>query len=146
MAKNNSDLNFSFEVSIEENNVDLINDEVKDSVEKALTAVGLDAVGYAALLCPVDTGRLRNSIVYATHGSGGSQGGNGYPGEQATGEDMQAHGSPEESTVVIGTNVEYAQEIELGKSKQAPNGFLGPAIQNHLNEYKQILEANLGKE
>lgn len=113
-----------------------VKEEMHESVERALEAVGLQAAGYAQGLCPVDTGRLRNSIVYTTNGSGGPKGGYGEPFEP---EDIEPHETPEKGTVVIGTNVEYAEIIELGRSKQAPNGYLGPAMQSHIKEYKDII-------
>lgn len=33
-------------------------------INRALEAVGITLEGYAKLLCPVDTGRLRNSITH----------------------------------------------------------------------------------
>lgn len=53
-----------------------------EQIEQALTAIGLTAESYAKQDCPVDTGRLRNSITHAVEA-----------GEQA---------------VYIGSNVEYA--------------------------------------
>lgn len=53
-----------------------------EQIEQALTAIGLTAESYAKQECPVDTGRLRNSITHAVE-----------TGKQA---------------VHIGTNVEYA--------------------------------------
>ena len=44
--------------------------EVADAIDQALAAaleeVGLAAEGFAKRLCPVDTGRLRNSITHVT--------------------------------------------------------------------------------
>ena len=59
-------------------------------IPPALEAVGLQAEGYAKLKCPVDTGRLRNSISHAVKGN----------------------------TVYIGTNVDYAPYVEFGTRKQ----------------------------
>ena len=117
-------------------NLDEVKKAADEAISKALEAVGLQAAGYAQGLCPVDTGRLRNSIVYTTNGSGGPKGGYGEPFEP---EDIEPHETPEKGTVVIGTNVEYAEIIELGRSKQAPNGYLGPAMQSHIKEYKDII-------
>lgn len=57
-------------------------DALPEQIEQALTAIGLTAESYAKADCPVDTGRLRNSITHAVEA-----------GEQA---------------VYIGSNVEYA--------------------------------------
>ncbi len=33
-----------------------------NAIERAMEAIGMQAEGYAKILCPVDTGNLRNSI------------------------------------------------------------------------------------
>jgi hypothetical protein len=50
--------------------------------------------------------------------------------------------------VYVGTNVEYAPDIEYGhktRSGKTVKGkpFLKPAIENHMDEYKNILETEL---
>ena len=54
---------------------------------KALEIIGGKAESYAKKICPVDTGRLRNSIT---------------------------HQQMDDHTEMIGTNVEYAPYVELG--------------------------------
>ena len=79
--------------------------------------VGLVAEGYAKRLCPVDTGRLRNSITHVINA-----------GEQA---------------VYVGTNVEYAPYVELGTSRQKAQPYLRPAAVDHVSEYREIIEGEL---
>lgn len=86
-------------------------------VERALEAVGLQAEGYAKLKCPVDTGRLRNSISHSAQGN----------------------------TAYIGTNVEYARYVELGTSRQKAQPYLKPAATEHGDEYKEIVKNELQK-
>lgn len=81
----------------------------------ALEAIGLAAEGYAKDLCPVDTGRLRNSISHAK----------------------------DDEAAYIGTNVEYAPFVELGTSRMKPRPFLRPAATDHNEEYKEIIRAAL---
>lgn len=93
--------------------------EMKDAlVAKALEEVGFQAENYAALLSPVDTGNLKNSISHKVQKA--------------------------EEAVYVGTNVEYAPYQELGTRKmKAANhgrGFLRPAIQDHVREYKAMIE------
>ena len=99
-----------------QNNIDVTCDAVDDAVQLALMAVGLQAENYARNNAPVDTGRLRNSITHVTEGK---------------------------NKVIIGTNVEYAPYQELGTRKMqacnAGQGFLRPAINNHMDEYKSIV-------
>lgn len=111
---------------------------VPPNIERGLTAVGVQLEGYAVSLCPVDTGRLKGSITFDVR----------------------------DNTVYIGTNVEYAPYVEYGtgagvggrptpwKYQDAnghwhtttgskPQPFIRPAVQNHLDEYQQILEQYL---
>ncbi len=37
-------------------------EQKNNAIERAMEAIGMQAEGYAKLLCPVDTGNLRNSI------------------------------------------------------------------------------------
>lgn len=121
-------------------NVDAFLDAKNEAVARAMEACGEMAEGYAVLLCPVDTGNLRNSI---------------------------SHDSDEE-TAIVGTNVEYAPYVEYGTGKHAEGGgrstpwryqdsdgnwhttsgqkpqpFLRPAIADHTDEYKSLIESYL---
>lgn len=114
-----------------------------DAIQKALEMIGLQAEGYAkeslTASGAVDTGRLRGSITYATaaqHSSGQSP---------AEGSDYTTHGKPDDDDVVIGTNVEYAPYIEFGTAKMGARPYLRPAIHDHLDEYKQMIETCLKK-
>lgn len=111
-------------------------EEMRKAIEAALEEVGLAAEGYAKRLCPVDTGRLRNSITYATEKTHDE----GSP--PAKDEDYELHGTPEAGTVYIGTNVEYAPYVELGTSKQDAQPFLKPAVLNNTGKYKKIFESH----
>nr|DAI29703.1 MAG TPA: putative tail component [Caudoviricetes sp.] len=83
------------------------------AVLKALEECGLLGEGYAKKLCPVDTGRLRNSIAHTVR------------------EDEQA--------AYIGTNVEYAPHVELGTVRQRAQPYLKPAVADHAAQYKRII-------
>lgn len=115
------------------NHVDDVTKAVEETLQTALAEIGLKAEGYAKLKSPVDTGRLRNSISWAT------------ATEKGAGAEPKAQ--PEENTVYIGSNVEYAVYQELGDFSH-PVGyspFLKPALSDHIDEYKEILEKELGK-
>ena len=116
--------------------VDDVLRELRNAKQRALEAIGLQAEGYAFMLAPHDTGRLRNSIAHVTQTTKST--GKGSP---ATPEDSKARGSVDEDSVVIGTNVEYAVYQEFGTSRN-PEGhpFLKPALMEHLDEYKRIAE------
>lgn len=120
-------------------------DAVKEAFEVAimrgLEKCGLTAEGYAKKLCPVDNGNLRNSITHQV--DTGTQ------------------------TVYIGSNLEYAPYVELGTGKYYPGGrptpwvyqdahgnwhythgnraqpYLKPAVADHAQQYRSILEDEL---
>ena len=93
---------------------------MKEQVNNALKAIGQTAEGYAKDDCPVDTGRLRNSIANEVF--------------------------EEENAVYIGTNVEYAPYVEYRDNASHQTGkahFLRDAAANHGDHYSAILEAAL---
>lgn len=85
--------------------------------QQALEVIGGMAESYAKKACPVDTGRLRNSITHAQY---------------------------DENTEVIGSNVSYAAFVELGTSKMAAKPYLRPAAENHSAEYKAVIQSFMG--
>lgn len=84
---------------------------------KALEIIGGKAESYAKKLCPVDTGRLRNSITHQQY---------------------------DENTEVIGTNVEYAPYVELGTTRMTARPYLRPAAEGHTAEYLAIMKQVYG--
>lgn len=108
---------------------------VNSAAQRALETCGLKAESYAKNLCPVKTGRLRNSITHLTIS---------------------------EPAVLICSNVEYAPYVELGHRQQPGryvpalkkrlkaskvNGkpFIRPAIENHMSEYQDIVNKEMSK-
>lgn len=116
--------------------------ECDQKIGAALEAIAQTASSYAKIACPVDTGRLRNSITgVAMKQDGMTQTPSG--GAPAEAGDSSVRGEPPVNSVAIGTNVRYAERIELGSSTQAPNGYLGVALSEHMGEYKKLLESML---
>jgi phage gpG-like protein len=137
------------EVNKTEDNVQEVLDAMDKAVFRALTIIGLKLEKYAKALCPVGTsestgikgyrgGTLRNSITYEV----------------------------QEDTVAVGTNVEYAPYVELGtgpyfkappdweqftapqgggvgKGYVHPRPYLRPAVEDHLTDYKDVIESEL---
>lgn len=124
----------NIEFEIKADNTKAILKATDEAIYNALDIIGNKAADYAAALAPVDTGNLKNSMTSEV-----SQG---------------------EKAVYIGTAVEYAPFVEFGhhqqKGRYVPaiekrlvrefvpgTPFLKPAIENHLDEYKHILETEL---
>lgn len=105
-------------VEVREDNREAIAEAIDQALATALEEVGLVAEGYAKRACPVDTGRLRNSITHVT--------------------------LLDEKAVYIGTNVEYAPYVELGTRHQKPQPYLKPAAEDHESTYRSIFRKHLG--
>lgn len=127
----------AFKITLD--NTDKILAEKEELIRRAMVEVGLDMERFAKEGCPVDTGRLRNSITFATvnfHSPG-----NDNPGASASSEDMAMRGTPNEAEVYVGTNVEYAPYVENGSSKRGAGvHMLKNSIQGHENDYKEIIK------
>ena len=113
-----------------------VREALAEKIEQGLKAIGAQAETYAKKECPVDTGRLRNSIAWATST------------DNDGGDDSRPKATPEEKTVYIGTNVEYAVYVEYNeKARHDPPEFGGgkahflrDAAANHGEHYKRILK------
>lgn len=104
---------------------------------RGLVSIGSTAERHAKNNCPVDTGRLRGSITYATSASHSA----GEPPSEPP--DYATHGAPESFEVYIGTNVEYAPFVELGTSRNKAHHMLKRAASEHSDEYKKLMEDSL---
>lgn len=87
------------------------------AIARGLEAIGIEAESDAAAICPVDTGRLRNSITHTIDDSG--------------------------KAVYIGTNVSYALYVHEGVHGRKGQPFLRDAIIQNADKYRRILEASL---
>lgn len=115
-------------------------DEMARKKILALAQIGMLAEGYAKKDCPVDTGRLRNSITWATSAQYGQYSYKDDNGNQFS----DASKKPDDDTAVyIGTNVVYAARQEYGESLNHMVGkahFLRDAATTHGDEYKSEAE------
>ena len=134
-----------FSIELVEDNSPMVIAATDQAIKAALEAVALTVEGYAKIWCPVDTGRLRNSI---THVSGVGGGAVHIYQDRSGNEFTQNVGQSNNSdTVFVGTNVEYAPYVEMGTSRMhganGGKGFLRPAVTEHVEEYKRIFETHL---
>lgn len=125
-----ADMNFR----LDNDNTDAIKKATAEAIYNALDIIGAKAADYAAALAPVQTANLKNSLTHQV--------------------------VQEEQAVYVGTAVEYAPYVEFGHHQEVGRyvpaierrlvrdyvpgkPFLKPAIENHLDEYKSILENEL---
>ena len=106
-----------YEITVD--NTEKVESGIDAAIARALEKIGLKVERYAMGLCPVDTGRLRNSITHSVEKG--------------------------QNCVYIGTNVEYAPYVELGTSHHKEQPFLRPAAIDHAGEYRTIIEKELKK-
>ena len=94
-----------------------ISENIKSSLLRGMEKCGLTAERFAKKLAPYDTGNLRNSITHEVDDG--------------------------EPSAYIGTNVEYAPYVCLGTIHMNAQPFLKPAVNDHKDEYRKILENSL---
>ena len=143
-------------IEIHDNSEEIAN-EIKSALLRGLETCGLVAEGYAKKLAPVGTpestgipgyigGLLRGSITHAL--SGKQPAISTYQDNAGTRRGSYSGTAPEESganksAVYIGTNVEYSIYVELGTIKMDAQPFLKPAVADHANTYRKIIEKEL---
>lgn len=128
-----------FDIKVTDNSGKVLDEMARKKI-LALAQVGMLAEGYAKKDCPVDTGRLRNSITWATSAQYGQYSYKDNNGNQFS----DASKKPDDDTAVyIGTNVVYAARQEYGDSFNHTVGkahFLRDAATTHGDEYKSEVE------
>lgn len=161
-------------VTFEDNSEEVL-EALKNAVERALDTIGSEAEKKAkdniTKLGAVDTGRLRNSITYATEKHTGTTikltKEEHKAGSKGTDTDVKAD---EPNTVYVGTGVYYGAYVELGTGEyastgggtpkpswaykdefgnwhmahpQKPRPFLNPAVSGSEKEFMEILKESL---
>ena len=128
-------------------------EEVLNALEAAIRrgneAIGMTAERHAKKKCPVDTGRLRNSITYALAGEETHV--KSYKANKKKAGEKERKTYTYEGTadgkkgsgVYIGTNVEYAVFVENGAQGRTAVHFLQDAAANHSDEYKRLMEDSM---
>jgi len=112
VTKNNQDVT----LTVGTDNSEKISRALSEQIKKALEAVGIQAETDVARITPVDTGRLRASITHQLSQDGRS--------------------------VQIGTNVEYAPNVELGIG-QRKQSYLVATMNAHGDEYRDHIKDEL---
>ena len=131
-----------------ENNSKIVLDEMRAKMEEALYIMGVNSVEGASqtiggennLLTPaVDTGRLRASISFITPTREGANKVSPKEAEALQPGD-QLKGSADENTVVVGSNVEYAEYVHDGTSKMVGRPFLRVGIESVLDKMERQVQ------
>ena len=116
-----------------------------EACERALTYMGIEWQNRSSAICPVVTGRLSASINYATqHNRGNPNTAALKESTKLKSNDYTPKGVVKKNTVVVGTNVEYAEKIENGGAKEPQHShFLRRGLEENKRTFKNILEGEL---
>jgi HK97 gp10 family phage protein len=120
-------------------------DDVKRRAEslasKSSYEIGLEVQGLAKNLSPVDTGRLRGSIMVAS-----SDGRKTLP-ESVGSEAAKQIASPDEKgETFVGTAVEYGPYVEYGTRNSSAQPFLRPALDIAKGRVPEIVQRGAKQE
>ena len=130
-----------------ENNSKIVIDEMRAKMEDALYVMGVTSVaganeaisGASGIAPAIDTGRLRASISFITPTR---EGVNKVSAEEAAklkvGDTLK--GSADKNTVVVGSNVEYAEYVHDGTSKMVGRPFLRVGIESVLDKMERLVQ------
>lgn len=124
-----------------ENNTAKVLGEFGSAMGRALYAIGVSAQGDVVKYMSkpdftgrdiVDTGRLRGSISFVTPDvESGVYDNNADSSDALSGKGL-------ENTVIIGTNVEYADEVNNGSKKQKGRKFMENGIEPNWGKYQDL--------
>lgn len=128
-----------------ENNSQIVLEDLGEAMKRALYAIGVNAVegsvdaisGRYDINPAVDTGRLRASISFITPTDKGDSG-QPKPANAKAGDELT--GAAEQNTVVVGSNVEYAEYVHNGTSKMAGRPFLREGIEKTRDKMQEQAE------
>lgn len=104
------------DITVKVDNTNIAKEAYAAAIDKGLEMIGQQCETYAALLCPVDTGRLQGSITHALSIEG------------------------EVHVMNVSANTEYAAYVELGTLYMPARPYMRPAAERHKKEYGAMLE------
>ena len=134
-------VNFKFN-----SNAQAVLNEFEKKVERGFEAIGIEAEKDAKIDTPVDSGRLRNSITFATqtyHSPGNSTIKAGEtPADQ---QDYATKATPEKNALYLGSNVSYAEPVEtLNRPHTTGKAhFLRDALAQHGDRHRKLMKKSL---
>ncbi|HZJ77212.1 MAG TPA: HK97 gp10 family phage protein [Clostridia bacterium] len=124
-----------------DSNLKAVNGDLDMAIEKALYSIGVTAQGDIVKYMSkpdftgkdiVDTGRLRGSISFVTpEKNSGANDSNAKDGDALS-------GAGEDRTVIIGSNVEYADYVNNGTLRQPARKFMENGIEPNAEKYQKL--------
>lgn len=135
----------SFTVKLQDNSK-LFKEASDEAIDRALYAMGVKAVegsvdaisGRYNVAPAVDTGRLRASISFIT--AGGEKGDSGLATPPNGKSEDKLSGSAEKNSVIVGSNVEYAEYVHNGTSRMDGRPFLREGIDRTKGDMERQVE------
>jgi hypothetical protein len=129
-------------------NLDEMAKRIEIGALRGLTASAIIVHKTAVVNCVVDTGRLKSSICYTVNG-GQSTGGSGNVRPTATNKrpsigvaDQRI--SSKQNSAFVGTNVEYAWNIEVNGGKEGRGkGFIRNALTTRIKACQNVIRSEI---
>lgn len=131
-----------------DDNTDGVKKVEKDAVKRSLFAMGTKAVEgsvdaingiYGMDLRAVDTGRLMSSISFITPEGKGKKPDNS-PTSTASKPGDEISGNSDENSVIVGSNVEYAEYVHNGTVKMGSRPFIRTGIDKTRDDMKRQVD------
>ena len=129
-----------------DDNTDGVKKVEKDAVKRSLFAMGVKAVEgsvdaisgiFGMDLQAVDTGRLRASISFITPDGKGAK---ISPNSAASKPGDEISGNSDENSVIVGSNVKYAEYVHNGTVKMGARPFIRTGIDKTRDDMKRQVD------
>jgi hypothetical protein len=123
-----------------------LNKEIADTEEKiedAISLIAMDSLRGVVMKSPVDTGRFRGNWIVSKNAANttSSQVTDKNGGQTITKGSgvIDTFDMNTDSRIIIQNNLPYANRLENGWSKQAPNGMVALTVAEMQRKYRNIL-------
>jgi len=123
-----------------------LNEEIADTEEKiedAISLIAMDSLRGVVMKSPVDTGRFRGNWIVSKNAAKktSSQVTDKNGGQTITKGSgvIDTFDMNTDSRIIIQNNLPYANRLENGWSKQAPNGMVALTVAEMQRKYRNIL-------
>lgn len=132
-------------MSVKQFNLQL-NKEIADTDEKIEDAIGLiamDSLRGIVMKSPVDTGRFRGNWIVSKNSFNNTTNQitdkSGGPTINKGSQVIQSFNYKKDHSIIIQNNLPYANRLENGWSKQAPNGMVALTLSEMQRKYRNVL-------
>jgi hypothetical protein len=118
-------------------------DLADEEIEAVIQVIGMTALKGVVLKTPVDTGRARGNWI-VTKGQPSNQTFKkvdkaGGPTIQKGNDQIQSYDHQKHNQIIIQNNLPYANRLENGWSKQAPQGMVALTLNEVMQQFREVI-------